>query len=208
MMLFMFFIKKLKIPRSTLKKTMKYQEIKLEINAPIDFVFDFISLHQNFEKMNVASSFYEAEFLDKDLISNGGSVKAGVVYNIKIQVKDLIFYIGCSTLAVEKNKLIKYRYIYTDAVEENPTGMPLEEETKDGLLNYLNRTPFEGSWEFKDLGNSKTQLGILVEINGNMSFFQRIYHWYSSLVPSKYKKESALIFHKIGQQIEVEYQSK
>jgi hypothetical protein len=187
---------------------MKYQEIKLEINAPIDFVFDFISLHQNFEKMNVASSFYEAEFLDKDLISNGGSVKAGVVYNMKVQVKSLIFYVGCLTLVVEKNKLIKYRYIYTDTVKENPTGTPLEEETKADLLNYLNRTPFEGSWGLKDLGNSKTQLTILVEINGNMSLFQKIYHWFSSRLSSKYKKESAIIFDKIGQQIEAEYQSK
>lgn len=189
---------------------MKYQEIKLEVNAPIDFVFDFISLHKNFEKINVISSLYKCQFLDKDLISNGGSVKAGVVYNLKIQVKDFIFYIGCVTLAVEKNALIKYRYIYTDAAEKKPKGTPLDETTKSRMLNYLNRTPFEGSWTLKDLGNSKTQLTILVEINGSMSFFQRIYHWFSGLLSSKYKKESAVLFDKIRAQIEieVEYQLK
>jgi hypothetical protein len=187
---------------------MKYQEIKLEVNAPIDFVFDFISLHKNFERMNVASSFYECEFLDKDLISNGGYVKAGVVYNSKIQIKDLTFYVGCLTLAVEKNALIQYRYIYTDMIEENPKGAPLEESTKSSLLNYFNSTPFEGSWVLKDLGNSKTQLEILIEINGSMSFFQKIHHWFSNLLSSKYKKESARIFEKIRQEMEVEYQSK
>lgn len=186
---------------------MKYQELSLEVNAPIDFVFNFLTLHENFEKINATSSLYECEYLDKDLLSNGGSVKAGLVYNMKIQAENLIFLVGCLTLVVEKNKKIKYRYIYNDIAEDVVKGFPLGEAAKSDLLNTLNETPLEASWVLKDLGKSKTQLVLLMEKNGNRSFLQKIYDWLSSLSSSRYKKESARLFTEIKGLIEMDYQS-
>jgi hypothetical protein len=187
---------------------MKYHEISLEVNAPTDFVFNFLSLHKNFEKINVASSRYKCEFLDKDLLNNGGSVKAGVVYNLKAEGKSFIFYLGCLTLVVEKNRLIKYRYIYTGIGEPPEEGSSSNEETAE-ILDTLNAAPFEGSWIFKNRGPSKTQLKILMEtnVNGQMSFFIKWYTWFSSKLPSKDKKETIRIFEVIKAQIEAEYQS-
>ncbi|WP_052600323.1 hypothetical protein [Aureispira sp. CCB-QB1] len=183
---------------------MKYQEINLEVKAPISFVFDFISLHENFQKLNIASSLYECEFIDKDLLEDGKSVKAGVVYNLKITAKKLTFYLGCLTLAVEKDKLIQYRYIYNDIIDlENP----LMEDFKSTMLDSLNATPFEGSWIVKDLGGSTTELKILIEVNGKLSFFKKIYYWFFRQFPSQDKKEGVRLFKEIKKQIESEYQA-